>query len=69
MPQSPAGIRIDPPISVPIPSGLPLAPTSDPSPPELPPEIKALFSGCTHCPKTWLYESDIIIDCGRLVFT
>lgn len=68
-PHNPAGIRIEPPKSVPIPSGLPLAATRDASPPELPPEMRLRFRGWTHCPKTWLYESDIIIDCGRLVFT
>lgn len=54
-----AGIRIEPPISVPMPRMLPLAQTRLASPPELPPEMSALLSGWTHCPKTWLYESDI----------
>lgn len=62
-------MRIDPPKSVPMPSTLPLALTREASPPELPPEINRRLSGFTHCPNTWLYESDIIIDCGRLVFT
>ena len=59
MPQSEAGIRMDPPMSVPTPTGLARAPAIVDSPPLLPPEMRLRFVGWTHCPNTWLYESDI----------
>lgn len=54
-----AGMRIEPPISVPIPSMLPPEATKAASPPEDPPEIRLTLRAFTLCPKTWLYESDI----------
>jgi hypothetical protein len=52
-------MRIEPPISVPIPSMLPPEATKAPSPPEDPPEMRSTLKAFTLCPKTWLYESDI----------
>jgi len=40
-----AGDRIDPPISVPIPRQDARNPTSEPSPPELPPLVKDVLKG------------------------
>jgi hypothetical protein len=40
-----AGLRIDPPISVPIPKQLPRNPTIAPSPPDDPPEVRVVLNG------------------------
>ncbi|KAI7491278.1 hypothetical protein KC351_g9 [Hortaea werneckii] len=52
MPVQAAGIRSDPPISVPTPSGLPHMAISEDSPPEEPPEVSARFNGNWHIPPT-----------------
>lgn len=46
------GTRIEPPMSVPIPRTLAQEPSRAPSPPELPPEMRAVFKALTDCPKT-----------------
>lgn len=49
-----AGTRIEPPISVPIPTTLPPVLMRAPSPPELPPEMSWLLNALMDCPNTWL---------------
>lgn len=45
MPQNAAGIRIDPPMSDPIPTNDPPVPIRAPSPPDDPPLVRSLLSG------------------------
>lgn len=47
MPVQAAGIRSEPPISVPTPNGLPHMAISEDSPPEEPPDVSARFNGFT----------------------
>ena len=62
-----AGILMDPPMSVPNPTGEPFSPTRAPSPPELPPEDKFRFLGFVVYPMMLLTVSPDISECGTLV--
>lgn len=70
MPYSPlkaAGIRMEPPISVPNPTGAPFSPINAPSPPELPPDDRFRFFGF-HVYSMMLFTvSPHISVCGTLV--
>ena len=61
-PQSCAGTRMLPPMSVPRPSGEAPAASSAPSPPLLPPGVRSVFHGFFARPKTWLTDSVISSD-------
>jgi len=54
IPQKWAGTRIDPPISVPNPAGLPYAAMAAASPPEEPPGVRSGLCGFTVRPKNGL---------------
>lgn len=65
-PQKAAGIRTDPPISLPIPNTDAPEPTAAPSPPELPPG-ECTLQGLFVLPYTELYDSNHIPHSGILV--
>lgn len=67
MPLHSAGILIEPAISVPTPSTLPLIAISAPSPPVEPPAVKLVLLGFSVRPNTLFSESAVIIVCGILV--
>ena len=67
MPVHAAGMRREPPISVPTPNGLPPKAMSADSPPDDPPDVRDLLRGLTVLPKTLLMDSAIIIAVGTLV--
>ena len=62
-----AGFRMDPPLSLPSPSGLSLAPMAAPSPPEDPPEVHAAFHGFGVRPKRLLSVWKSEASTGRFV--
>ncbi len=62
-------MRIDPPMSVPTPSGLPWKASRAPSPPLLPPGLSRRSAGCVVRPIRWLTVSGFMIVCGSEVFT
>lgn len=49
-----AGMRTEPPMSVPMPTMEPRQPIRAPSPPEEPPEMRVLSKALTDCLKMWL---------------
>lgn len=57
MPLYAEGTRIEPPISVPMPSGEPHAETRDPSPPDDPPHTRFVSNGFFVLPWSWLLVS------------
>lgn len=63
-----AGILTLPPISLPIPIGVPLKARSELSPPEEPPLLNRVLYGFVVYPKTLLYVSGIIIAVGTFLF-
>jgi hypothetical protein len=67
IPQYPAGIRILPPTSEPIPSAAPSAASSAPSPPEEPPEVWAADHGLHVRPQRGLQLSKARRVCGTFV--
>ena len=50
MPQKPAGVRTEPPTSLPIPKAEAFAPTIAPSPEEEPPVVRSVFHGFSESP-------------------
>jgi len=68
-PQKCAGMRIDPPMSVPMPSGLARAATSAASPPLLPPGVREASHGLRAAPQMRLADSGSMRHCGTLLRT
>jgi hypothetical protein len=62
-----AGILTLPPISLPIPNGVPLRANSELSPPEEPPLLSRVLYGLVVYPNTLLYVSGIIIAVGTFL--
>jgi len=62
-----AGILTLPPISLPIPNGVPLRANSELSPPEEPPLLRRVLYGLVVYPNTLLYVSGIIIAVGTFL--
>lgn len=61
VPQQSEGMRIDPAMSVPTPSGEPLKATNAPSPPEDPPAVRVVLWGLSVRPKMLFSESAVYI--------
>ena len=59
MPQQSAGIRMDPAMSLPTPSGEPRKATNAPSPPEEPPAVRLVLCGFSVRPNMLLCESAV----------
>jgi hypothetical protein len=62
-----AGILTLPPISLPIPNGVPLKASRELSPPEEPPLLRRVLYGLVVYPNTLLYVSGIIIAVGTFL--
>jgi hypothetical protein len=62
-----AGILTLPPISLPIPNGVPLKANNELSPPEEPPLLRRVLYGLVVYPNTLLYVSGIIIAVGTFL--
>ena len=62
-----AGILTLPPISLPIPRGVPLKASIELSPPDDPPLLSRVLYGLVVYPKTLLYVSGIIIAVGTFL--
>jgi hypothetical protein len=67
MPDSAAGCRIDPPVSVPVAAGTRRAATATAEPPELPPGTSAVFQGFLTGPKYDVSEDEPIANSSMLV--
>src|SRR5678816_2771379 len=67
MPESEAGWRIDPPVSVPVHAGTSRAATAAAEPPELPPGTHAVFHGLRTAPKYELSFDEPIANSSMFV--